>query len=376
MKIAFRKFHLLNILKEFSKNNYPLDIYLKNYFKNNKSIGSKDRKNICENIYKLIKWKGLIDFLCSKKPITWEERLKILKDFCFQKYLNDKKIPNHIKVSFPKDYFEKIKDAYSLKKAMDFCLTSNETAPTTIRVNPLKIQRDELFEILNKKYDVQKCRASEYGITFNKKINFFDLAEFKKGFFEIQDEGSQIVANLINPKPKDHVLDYCSGSGGKALAIAHKMKKTGQIYLHDIREGILQKAKKRFKKAGVENFQIKKTKDLKKLNQKMDWIILDVPCSGSGTLRRNPDLKWKFNINDIEKFKTIQKEIFDTSYPYLKDDGKIVYITCSIFPQENEEQIKYFIKKYALKVEKEFFSFPKKNSHDGFFASVLTKKSL
>ena len=373
MKIPFRKFHLLTILKEFSKKKLPLDVFLRNYFKNHKSIGSKDRKSISEDLYKLVRWNGLIDFLCKKNQVTPEDRLEILEDFDFKKYLDNKKIPEHIKVSFPKEYFEKIKSTYPLEKAIEFCLTSNDVAPTTIRANSLKIQRDELFDILNKKYDIKKCSKSPYGIIFNKKINFFTTDEFKKGFFEIQDEGSQIVADLINPKPKDHVLDYCSGSGGKTLAIAHKMKKTGQIYLHDIRDYILLEAKKRFKRAGIENFQIKTTKDLKKINRKMDWIILDVPCSGSGTLRRNPDLKWRFNLSDIESLKATQREIFDKTYNFLKDDGKIVYITCSIFPEENEEQVKYFIKKYNLKIEDKFFSFPLENSHDGFFACVLIK---
>jgi len=372
MKIPFRKFHLLTILKEFSKKKLPMDAFLRNYFKNHKSIGSKDRKCICEDLYKLIRWKGLIDFLCKKNKITFEDRLKILESFDFKKHLDNEKIPQHIRLSFPKNYFEKIKNVYSLEKAIDFCLISNGVAPTTIRANPLKISRNDLFDILNRKFDIKKCSKSPYGIIFNKKINFFATDEFKKGFFEIQDEGSQIVADLINQKHKDHVLDYCSGAGGKTLAIAHKMKKTGQIYLHDIRDYILLEAKKRFKRAGIENFQIKTTKDLKKLNQKMDWIILDVPCSGSGTLRRNPDLKWKFNLDDLENLKATQREIFDKAYSFLKKDGKIVYITCSIFPEENEEQVKYFINKYNLKIKDKFFSFPLENLHDGFFACVLS----
>ncbi|NGX63337.1 MAG: Ribosomal RNA small subunit methyltransferase B [Candidatus Anoxychlamydiales bacterium] len=371
MKVSFRKHHLLNILNEYSKKNLPVDLFLRKYFKSNKSLGSKDRKEISENLYKLIRWRGLIDFLCIKKPITFEERLDVLKNFDFKKFLKDEKIPTHIRVSFPKDYFEKVKNAYTHEKAIDFCLVSNSVAPTTIRTNLLKISREELFEILNKKYVVEKCKKSSSGIIFKKKINFFVSEEFKKGFFEIQDEGSQIVADLINPKPKDHVLDYCSGSGGKTLAFAHKMQKTGQIYLHDIRDHILLEAKKRFKRAGIENFQIKNTLQLEKLNKKMDFIILDVPCSGSGTLRRNPDLKWKFKLLEIDNLIKTQRQIFDDAISYLKKDGKIIYITCSIFPDENEKQIKYFLDKYNLKIEKKFFSFPEKNSMDGFFGCIL-----
>jgi len=370
MQNSFRKHHFLIILKEFNNKNIPLDAFLRNYFKKNKSLGSKDRKEICENLYKLIRWKGLIDLLCIP-PVTWEKRIEKLKNFDFKKYLSDESIPIHIRLSFPKIYFEKLKESYNQKKALDFCLTSNETAPTTIRCNPIKTTRDFLFDQLKQKYDIQKCKQSFLGIIFNKKINFFATEEFKKGLFEIQDEASQIVANLINPKPKDHVLDYCAGSGGKTLAFAYKMQKTGQIYLHDIRDFILKEAKKRLKRAGIENFQIKTLENLKKLNKQMDWIILDVPCSGSGTLRRNPDMKWKFQLSNLQNLIHLQKKIFDDAIKFLKKNGKIVYITCSIFPEENENQINFFIKKYNLKIENNFFSFPKKKSHDGFFGCVL-----
>lgn len=373
MKTSFRDHHLLNILEEFSKKDIPLDAFLRNYFKNNKAVGSKDRKEICENLYKIIRWRGLIDFFCDT-PITWEKRLEKIKNLDIKKCFLDTTIPEHIRVSFPKNYFEKLKEALGEKKVIDFCLTSNETAPTTIRCNLLKTTRDELFEKLKENYDIEKCQKSPSGIVFNKKINFFETLEFKSGLFEIQDEGSQIVANLINPKPKDHVLDYCSGSGGKTLAFAHKLQKTGQIYLHDIRDYILLEAKKRFKRAGIENFQIKNTLELKKINKKMDWVILDVPCSGSGTLRRNPDMKWKFDLNDLNNLIDIQRKIFDEAIYYLKDDGKIVYITCSIFPDENENQINYFINKYKLKIDDKFSSFPEKGSHDGFFGCTLSRE--
>jgi len=371
MSISFRKFHLLTILNEFSIKNLPIDTFLRNYFRKHKSIGSKDRKEITENLYKLIRWRGLIDFL-SKKPICFEEQIEKLQNFDFNKFIKDKTIPIHIRLSFPKDYYEKIKQSYSEEKAYEFCLTSNEMAPTTIRSNPLKIDREVLFELLKKKYDVTKCKKSQFGIIFNKKINFFFADEFKKGFFEIQDEASQLVANLINPKPKDHILDYCCGAGGKTLAFAHKLANTGQIYLHDIREFIMLEAKKRLKRAGVQNFQIKTPRALKKVKQKMDWIILDVPCSGSGTLRRNPNMKWAFKIDELENLISLQKKIFDKAFSYLKPDGKIIYITCSIFPDENEKQINSFIKKYNLKIENKLSLLPEKNSHDGFFACVLS----
>jgi len=368
--IPFRKHHLINIVKDFSKKHTPLDIFLKNYFIKNKSIGSKDRKEISENMYKLIRWQSLIDHI-TEKPITLENKIDTLDNFDPSKFILDEKIDIHIRISFPKKYFEKLKNDFSLEEAKDFCLTSNETAPTTIRANLIKISRDDLFDILIKKFPVEKCKKSPYGINFYKKINFFETEEFKKGYFEIQDEASQLASDLIDIHPKDHILDYCAGSGGKSLSIAHKLKNTNQIYLHDSREYILEEAKKRLKRASVQNFQIKNSLDLKNLNQKMDVIIVDVPCSGSGTLRRNPDLKWRFDIDEFEKLLDLQKNIFHEAFQFLNKKGKIIYITCSIFKDENQDQIDYFTKKYDLKIIKTFSTFPEKKSHDGFFACVM-----
>jgi 16S rRNA (cytosine(967)-C(5))-methyltransferase len=367
----FRKNHILNILKTFEKVRCPLDLFLSKYFRDKKSIGSKDRKIISEKIYKLIRWRGLIDYF-SKKPLSFENRLKALEEINFEKAIKDQKIPSHIKVSFPKKYFNKIEEQYGVQKTLEICLISNTKAPTTIRINPLKTTRDFLLKAFEE-YKISKCLNSKYGIVFHKKINFFALSEFKEGLFEMQDEGSQIVASLMEPSKKDKVLDFCAGSGGKTLAFAHKMENKGQIYLYDIRESSLLNAKKRLKRAGIQNFQILKKSNFKKFKNKMDWILLDVPCSGSGTLRRNPDMKWKFEIDSIEDLKEKQRSIFEEAFPLLKEEGYILYATCSIFKEENEEQIKYFLENYPLKEIKQAFWLPEENGKDGFFASLLQK---
>lgn len=374
MKQNFRQNHLLKILEKFEKEKLPLDVFLSFYFRANKSIGSKDRKFIAESIYKLIRWAGLVDYYCQK-PLTWEKRLDTFKNLDLDKAQKEAPAP-HIKVSFPKRYFDLIKLDYGEEKALQICLDSNTEAPTTIRTNPLKISRDELFEILQKKYEVSKCKESDLGIIFHKKINFFASEEFKKGFFEVQDEGSQLIAKLILPKPNSHVLDYCAGSGGKTLSFAHLMQGKGQIYLHDIRPHALLEAKKRLKRAGIHNAQIilpdEKFGKLQKLD--IDWILLDVPCSGSGTLRRNPDMKWRFNTDTLNELIEKQRNIFDEAITFLKPKGSIVYSTCSIFSAENEAQIEYFLKRYPLELKKRISWLPKKGEKDGFFGAVLEKK--
>lgn len=370
----FRTHHLLKALNDFDNTSLPLDVFLSKYFKHNKAIGSKDRKNICDTIYGLIRWKGLIDYYCNK-PLSWETRLTVFNEISFEDQLNNTLIPDHIKVSFPKSFFEMISQTFGRDKALRYCLISNTQAPTTIRINPIKTTRDDLINLWKDQFKIIPTKQSSLGIIFEKKINFFALEEFKKGFFEIQDEGSQIVSNYIQAKPGDHVLDYCAGAGGKTLAFAHHMKGKGVIYLYDIRPQALTQAQKRLKRAGIQNIQFLDNKKLKKpsLLNKMNWILLDVPCSGTGTLRRNPDMKWRFDPQMVQRLVEEQRAIFKKALKYLAPGGKIVYITCSILPEENQKQINFFINEYGLKLNQlPFFTFPKQNGMDGFFAAVLT----
>jgi len=373
-KIPFREFHILRILENYQIKKIPLDCFLRFYFKENKSIGSKDRKEICDLLYFIIRWQGLIDYFCIK-PITWKKRIekaKTIKPFDFQ---DDETIPFHKRMSFPLWYIQLLKKHYSKDKVKEVCLTNNTTAPTTIRVNSLKISRDELFSRWKNIYKIEKCQLSENGIIFKKKINFFATNEFKEGLFEIQDEGSQLVANLIDTEAKDQILDFCAGSGGKTLALGARKKNKGQIYLHDIRKKALLEAKKRIKRSGIENAQIILPENIHRLKKKMDWIILDVPCSGSGTFRRNPDMKWKFQPEMLKSLVNEQRLIFKKSLQFLKPKGKILYITCSILPEENFLQVEYFIRQFPVfLIDKPSFWFPQKNGRDGFFASLFQLK--
>lgn len=362
------------ILEGFEETKAPLDLFLNRYFRANKAIGSSDRKEICENLYYLIRWRGLIDHQLEK-PIGWEDRVEYALS---QKQTDLMQAPPHVRVSFPKSLFDLFAKQWDTEKATSFCLASNQTAPLTVRINPAKTTREAMLQSWSREHPVSPCLHSPLGIVFHKRINFFTMPEFVKGLFEVQDEASQMGALHVDPKPGDHVLDYCSGSGGKTLAFAHKMEGKGVIYLHDIRERALVEAKKRLKRAGVQNAQFVTGKILKKarFQKKMDWILLDVPCSGTGTLRRNPDMKWRIKESQIENLIETQREIFANALPFLKPGGRIVYSTCSVLDVENGDQVDYFIEKYGLEVVgSPFTSLPKEGKMDGFFAVVLQKKS-
>ena len=375
MRKSFTDHHLLEILNGFElAKEPPLDAFLSRYFRSHKALGSKDRRKICTKLYTLIRFRALIDHFLEK-PITWEKRFLKLPNLDLPKLAQDETLPPHIRVSFPKVLFQLLQKDEGEKKAFDICQILNEEAPFTIRVNPLKISRDQFFDRLKVNYDVQKTSLSPLGIMFQKRINLFTLEEFKKGFFEVQDEGSQLVADMVDVKSTDLVLDYCAGSGGKTLAFAPKMQGRGQIFVYDIRPSALRQAKKRLKRADIQNAQTVLSYDKLKTQKKpLDWILLDVPCSGSGTLRRNPDMKWKFTLSDLEELVAKQKNIFAAAFPFLKKGGHLVYATCSLFKKENEEQVKFFLENYPLKqVGNPLKLLPKSGGNDGFFACLFEK---
>ena len=186
------------------------------------------------------------------------------------------------------------------------------------------------------------CKFSPCGIEFHKRINFFELEEFKAGFFEVQDEGSQLMADLVDAAPGQSVLDYCAGSGGKTLAFAPKMQEKGQIFLHDIRPFALQEARKRLRRAVIQNAQIvlPDHQNLKRLKKKMHWVLVDVPCTGTGTMRRNPDMKWNFTRETLERLMGQQRTIFEKALSFMRPDGRIVYATCSLLKESKSGSVR------------------------------------
>lgn len=374
--LPFRIFHLYNLLNGYAEQTLPADLFIYQFFKSHKALGQQDRAFIAETFYGLIRWKSLVDSL-TEHSLDWEVRINTYLNADLKRLSFDESIPLLDRISFPQDLFECIVRSHGQEKAIELCRLCNYPAPTTIRVNTLKINRDSLFDLWKGTYDISLCKLSPTGILFHKKINFFSLEEFKKGFFEVQDEGSQLLAYMVQAKPGDQVLDYCCGSGGKTLAFAPSMEGKGQIFLHDVRAHALVECRKRLKRAGVQNGQIVHADDetrLSKLKKRMDWVLVDAPCSGTGTLRRNPDMKWKFDLEMLERLAGLQRQIFERALSFLKPGGKIVYGTCSILKEENEQQIEHFIKTYNLQlVGAPFESLPSEGGMDGFFGAVLQK---
>lgn len=373
---VFRSNHLLAVLKGFDEQNLPLDLFLMNYCRTHKSLGSKDRKFIADTVYGAMRWRGLLDYLAGKES-SWEKRLELFGEISPAAYIKNEDIPLFQRCSFPQDLFDLLVGFYGEESAFKLGLISNTPAPTTVRVNTLKISREDLLTRWREEFQVRPCKLASQGITFLQKVNFRALEDFKAGLFEVQDEGSQLVAGLVKAKPGDVVLDFCAGAGGKALAIAPLMQGRGQLYLHDIRKDALLEARKRLRRAGIQNAQTisENAPHLRKLKHSCEWVLVDAPCSGTGTLRRNPDMKWRFESEWVGRLQGQQRSIFERALSYLKPTGRIVYATCSLLTEENEVQADHFAQTYDLVVEKTFKSLPVENGMDGFYGIVFSKRS-
>ncbi|KAL0485929.1 ribosomal RNA small subunit methyltransferase [Acrasis kona] len=377
------------------------------------------------NIYKSIKQK-LNHLSSSKAVLNLMERLRLefvdynREDKSFIEHLPIAHLlslsliychdaPVNILLGCPAEFFDSLVEGYGKETAIDLCIVNNTQAPIHARINPLKNKSRESFmnHMLNKygppskklqemfeqmpeeekehikeqrrimqleKDGISLLEKSPLGVRFSKRHNFRAVEEYQNGFFEVQDEASQLVSALLDVKPGDLVLDYCCGAGGKTLAFAHKMQGKGTIHMTDIREEMLIESKKRLRRAGIENVMPIGVEHphLQKLKNKMDWILVDVPCSGTGTIRRNPEIRFKVSQAYIDQVTKLQREIFDKALAFLRmNGGKIVYSTCSVLKVENDKQIEHFKKRYKLDVVDTLTLLPEVGKHDGMFACVM-----
>jgi len=366
--------HTIAFLKKWDTTRAPLDQSLSDYFRSHKSLGANDRRTIGEWVYTLVRWQSLFDILDTSK--NFSKRLHLLQQKPIAEWTSEETFPLYSRLGLSPYLWEVFKNNYGTEKAYLIAEQSNTPGPICVRANLIKTTREELLRMWAGKFGVQSSPRTATGILFSKREPLFSLPEFKQGFFEVQDEGSQLLAELIDVKPGDRVLDYCGGSGGKSLAFAPRMKGKGEIYLHDIRKSALIEAARRFRRAGVQNAQILATDhpSLPKLTGKMNWVLVDVPCSGTGTLRRNPDMKWKIDAEMVERLKEEQRTIFKQALRYVKPGGRIVYATCSILSEENESQVEFFLKEFPIILEKPPLKLlPEADGPDGFYGAVFIK---
>ena len=280
-----------------------------------------------------------------------------------------------IKYSMPLWIVDELYNDYKSEEVEKICIESIKKAKTTIRINSLKTNKEKIKEEFDKRNIEYKEIPEENFLQVNlKSISELDL--FKEGYFTVQDISAGLPSKILNPKPGDVILDACSSPGGKTTYLAEIMKNKGEIIACDIYEHRLNLVKQNSKRLGI-NIIETKIQDAAIYNrdflEKFDKILLDVPCMGIGVIKRKPDIKWQRKKEDIEEITNIQKEILWTCSKYLKSKGEIVYSTCSILKNENENIINEFLDKnkcFKKVLEKNILP---NEEQDGFFICKLYK---
>ncbi len=304
------------------------------------------------------------------------------------KGLNEKKIISQlekfhkirkIRESIP-DWLDEIGEK-EIGKEWDKVIRALNQRPTTVlRANSLKTNPKELQTTLEEEGITESTLISwsPDAVELKFQRNVFRTEAFHKGLFEVQDASSQMVSEFLNVQPGMRVVDACAGAGGKTLHLASLMKNKGRIIALDVKARKLEELKKRAARADVRIVEIRpidSSKVIKRLKDTADRLLLDVPCSGLGVLRRNPDSKWKLTLAEIERVKVLQKEILTNFSDITKVGGKMVYATCSILPSEGEDQIKWFLEtvgdKWNLLGEKRYS--PEMYHADGFYMALLER---
>lgn len=217
-----------------------------------------------------------------------------------------------------------------------------------LRTNILKASREKALKVLERA-GAQEARIARNGIRIpagegaSRLPNVTAELSFQKGWFEVQDEGSQIVADLVLPRDGEQVLDYCAGGGGKTLAMSAAMHNKGQVHAYDADRKRLAPIIERLKRAGTRNVQVHDdAKALKSLSERCDKVLVDAPCTGTGTWRRRPDTKWRLTEKNLEERTAQQQEALTQASAFVRPGGELIYVTCSVLPQENEEQVRRF----------------------------------
>ncbi len=412
---------LLTNLLDF---NSPADAKLGEFFRNNRDLGTKDRAFVAESVYGVLRRLRYLSAVTANDANDPDDARKLILAWLLkvegksirelEPILNEQQtewahaikakstqdLPLAVQADVRDWLWAKLVAQYGEAEALTICRSMFEQAALDLRVNTIKGTREEvlarmLAENTIKDNVIEITPYSPIGIRMGARLNISKHVLFEAGKIEVQDEGSQLLTYLVAPKRGQMVADFCAGAGGKTLAIGALMKNTGRLYAFDISEKRLTNLGKRLKRSGLSNLHaqvISSESDpkLKRLNAKFDRVLVDAPCSGFGTLRRNPDLKWRFEEADIAELNTKQAAILARAAKLTKAGGRLIYATCSLLSDENEAIAEAFLLEnsdFKLIAANEVLShqqikldtgrylklLPHLHGTDGFFAAVFEK---
>ncbi len=408
----------IDIVEGLGNSRLPADRFIREFFRARRYAGSKDRAAVAERVYEMFRhrasfaWRmgseapralgmaalikdGLDDAGIAAlfngegygpKPLDDSERAAIIVGPATE-------MPAHVRGEYPEFLAGELERAFGARME-DELLTMQARAPIDMRVNTLKATRDEVLEALRaENYDAQPTPHSPFGIRIPSGVGAAALGRtkaFESGAFEFQDEAAQVAVMLCGARPATRVLDLAAGAGGKTLALAAAMNNLGEVTAHDIDEGRLRQIAPRAARAGVTIIQTHAGPQPPK--RPFDLVLLDAPCSGSGTWRRQPENKWRLTPERLDELNALQDMLLDQAAARAAGPARVVYSTCSILPRENEDRIAAFLARHdrfrlvpateawgdspAPPGLGEFFrASPLSTGTDGFFTAILTRKS-
>ena len=394
---------VLELITEIFRDMKPADGIINDYLRARKYIGSKDRRFIAELTWQIIRNRMKLTFDAGSNqprrilltavrdrlgevfdgsryglaPLTGEENVWLEK-------ANEEAYPDYVEAECPEWLFTKIKN-------LDLCKALNNPAPADFRVN-LHERGEVLRRLQSEGIEMVPTPYSPLGLRCEERLALGNCMAYQEGWLEVQDEASQLAAILCDTRPEHKIIDYCCGAGGKSLALAHILNNRGKILAHDVNGKRLEAIKPRLQRLGIKNVEL--TDFVADSDREFDRFIIDAPCSGTGTWRRAPDGKFRLSPAMLENLIRTQLEILEFAAPKIKSGGRLIYITCSILTEENEQIIdkftaahpefapvnlreiweEYIAAPYPHKSEKMLRMSPLTTGTDGFFITVLENR--
>ncbi|WP_143962723.1 RsmB/NOP family class I SAM-dependent RNA methyltransferase [Litoribacter populi] len=385
---------VVNALDEIFFNNKYADKVIEKTLKSNPKWGARDRGFIAETVYEMVRWWRLINEVSPSDDIFhlfatyWLMQGNTLPAWREFEGMDPQRIKRNydsikeraILQSIP-DWMDDMGEELLGEKWDEELDTLNQQAQVVLRANSLKTTKEDLMNRLGEDgVETYAPKGYRDALVLAKRQNIFRHPAFKEGLFEVQDASSQLVASALEVEPGMRVIDACAGAGGKSLHLAALMENKGRILSMDIEEWKLKNTKLRARRAGVSIIEprvIESNKTIKRLAESADRLLLDVPCSGLGVLKRNPDTKWKLSPESVAKVQEVQQEIIQDYSGMLKPGGMMVYATCSILPTENQQQVEKFLnseKGQGFELISDEKVLAHESGFDGFYIAKLKKK--
>lgn len=404
------------VLREVLRFTGPADNTLSRYFREHTRLGGRERGVIAEAVYGLLRNKLVYTGFAESGNGPSMRRLTLLgladavgvdalgglsedetQWLSHVMQIDRTMLPAERRANLPDWLYKKLVERMGEEETLQLAQTLNTPAPLDLRVNSIKANREEVIaELAKAPILAEPTPYAPLALRILKKPALQNLPVFKSGGVEVQDEGSQVLAQLVGARRGEMVVDFCAGAGGKTLALGAIMRNTGRLYAFDISDKRLAKLKPRLARSGLSNVHpvlIAHENDakIKRLAGKIDRVLVDAPCSGLGTLRRNPDVKWRIRPESITELNVKQLSILNGAARLVKPGGRLVYATCSILDEENEAIVAQFLAgndAFALVPMKEVLEeqriavemgdflklLPHRHQTDGFFAAVLERK--